>query len=299
MLRNATKRLMMGPQMFGNQFGPGALNLLPKYTPVQYENAGVTGSDCTNFSAPAGTNTKNTTWTQLIASTSFDADGFYILYLAANGVADFLVDIGTGAAAAEVAFISNLYFSGCNGFTNIGWMYCPMAVPAGVRIAVRCQSSDANANMNIGLILCKGGPYRAQRCTRATTYGANTGDSGGTPVDPGGSANTFGGWVEINSSITNPIKFAMVCAGGQNNAARTDATHLTEMGIGANPNEVLVSNRMYTRQIGGVFDGVYPSLYGVWPTRPIPAGSRLVARSSCSTTDATDRVMDITVVGFD
>lgn len=264
---------------------------------IEFETAGIT-SDLTNFSAPAGTNTKNTTWTQLIASTSFDADGFYLRWVGVNGVADLLIDIGVGASSSEVAIVENMLITGCNGYTASGWCYMPLAVPAGVRLSCRSQSTDASANMNIGLNLVRGGYYETISCTRATTYGANTADSGGVSVDPGGSANTFGNWIEISSSTTNPIKHFVACVGGQNNAVRTDATHGFEIGTGANPDEVTLGPRFFVRQIGGPFDGVFPALHDA-KVDEVPAGTRLVARQACSITDATDRLFDVAVIGFD
>lgn len=280
---------------FARDLEPGQKlsDMLARYRPVQFA-----GQSAAGINVNASLNTKATTYSTIVASAAFDADGFFVRVLGSTTVADGLIDIAFGAASSEVVVVSNLCFNTGNGFQTMAEVYIPLPVPAGTRVSMRMQSTDgSNGGCNGSITLVRGGIYEKMRLNRATTYGANTADSGGVSVDPGGSANTFGNWIQIDAAIANPIKHAIMCIGGQNNGARTDAEHQFELGTGANPNEVTVIPNLYVRQIS-TYDALFPSWFGA-QVEPIPAGTRLVARQAASITDATDRLADVVVIGFD
>jgi hypothetical protein len=83
--------------------------------------AGFTASDFYDYQAytgsPSGT---YGAWSQLIASTPFDADGI-------------IVWLPPSAAGSEHIIIKNLIIAAQNGTTY--WLYAPIQVPAGSRIA--------------------------------------------------------------------------------------------------------------------------------------------------------------------
>lgn len=74
-----------------------------------------------------------------------------------------------------------------------------------------------------------GFPYGFESCL-ATTYGANTSTSAGTPVTGNTSTNSMGPWVQIGANTTNDICFVIVdldCSNSKGYAA------LLNLGIGA------------------------------------------------------------------
>jgi hypothetical protein len=76
-------------------------------------NIGTTSAEYgTSVAAPGSTHTKNTTYTELIASTSYAAYGITVLLsnvgTTASTNARALVDIAIGAASSEVVIIPNL-----------------------------------------------------------------------------------------------------------------------------------------------------------------------------------------------
>lgn len=247
--------------------------------------------------AAAGANTKGS-WVQVSASAPFDACGFYLQF-GGFGVAsqDVLLDIGVGAAASEQVILSNLPISVGSGFVAAqASPFVPLAIKAGQRIAARTQSSDASGGVEVGLQLCAGDFFSQIGLGRATTYGANTADSGGVSVDPGAVANTKGAWSQITASTTNPIRYMLICVGSQNNAVITSSNNLLDVGVGAAASEQVIVDDISLVGNGG------PDLYEpgiVGRAVSVAAGQRLAARKQCSITDATDRLNDIVIIGFD
>lgn len=269
---------------------------------------GVTGANTTvptclasqaTVATPVGTNTKGS-WTTVVSSCAFDADGFYIT-IRNGAVADFLVDIGIGSTgdAVDQTLVSNmLCSSGTNGAAV--WSvdaYIPLPVPGGSRIACRAQSTDASQSTVMTIRPVRGSYYRAIRCKRAVTYGSDTSDSGGTQVDPGGSAGTKGTYSQITAATENPIRQALLCFGSRNNGVfGTSHIQLVDFAVGSSGAEVIAHGDM--EMVGeGTADMYMPVWRNVFVN--IPAGSRLAARSSNTQTEATDRLWDIAVIGFD
>lgn len=265
---------------------------------VKTESAGVVEATPggTVVTSSSSANTKGS-WTEILASTSFDASGF-LLILESYGLTDtftFLVDISVGAAGSEVAIIENLAFSSRRGLGDS--MFVPLQIPAGSRVAVRCQSTSTSKSVEVVLNLISRSFTTHPGFQRATTYGAVTGDSGGTELDPGGTAHTKGSWVEITSSSTSPIREFLIFFGTRANVAVTQGDCLVDIGIGSAGSETTILENILLR-LGGEIDG--PSLVSFGPIPvTIPPGTRIAARCQSTVIDATDRLLDISLIGFD
>jgi len=131
---------------------------------------------------------------------------------------------------------------------------------------------------------------------RCETYGAVTADSGGTGVDPGGSANTKGAWSELTAATSFDIGALLVVVGTRANSA-VDASHeqLLDIGVGAASSEVVVLPDMALR--ASAVTDLYQPEFGFYFV-DIDAGSRIAARSEDNQTDATDRLLDVEAIGF-
>lgn len=260
-------------------------------SPVYYSQGTLT-----TITGAAGANTESA-WAQVLPAAGITADGFWLFVNYPAITADFLYDIGVGGAGSEVVLVENILVNATPlGLVAPYSVYIPLLIPAGARVAARCQSSDAAASPSLDIQLVKGGVHAAMRCRRATTYGANTADSGGVSIDPGGTINTKGAWTELAPAVEYPIDYMVVGIGGQNNGARTTMDHLVDIGFGpAGAEQVAVAN-IHVRQLTGG-NALFPSVHMRWPTR-VPAGQRLVARQSSTNSDATDRLIDVSVVGF-
>lgn len=241
----------------------------------------------------AGTNTK-TSWTD-VSGPDFDTDGFWLTIVGtSSAVADHLVDIGYGNTgdAVDVTLISNFLFSGGATFGTAVRVYVPLAIPAGERVAWRHQSSDGSSGLSMQLKYEKGGGYASQRLMKATTYGANTADSGGTSVDPGGSANSKGLYANLGA-ISAAHTYIILCLGTQNNATRTQANHFFDVACGTD----IYCQNLFALQTAGVdlfLPGAIPGFVD-----PMVVGANMQVRHSSSITDATDRLADAVVIGFD
>jgi hypothetical protein len=290
MLRNTDKGLKLGH--------PLGL-VVPRYEPYAESTGGANaaGSGGTDFAVGAVANTK-TGWTQIIASSSQRADGLLITVSPSNiATADYLVDIGIGGAGSETVLLSNLLYSVGSSATGFGpiSIFCPIYVAPGTRISARAQSSDTSAvGVSVIVRLIKGGTAERIRSTVATTYGADTSDSGGTAVDPGGSAHTKGAWTEISASVSVGFDSCLLLFGQRNNASNANQNMLLDIGVGASGSESVIFADMYMRILD--VEQIYPNC--IWLPISVKPGQRLAARCQCSGIDATDRVIDLVVVGF-
>lgn len=251
------------------------------------------GTSVTSDGAAADT---KGSYAEIIASTLFDSllSVFTFKSSQANS-RDFLVDIAVGAAASEQDVISNILVS---GRANSEVFMAPLLIAAGSRISARCQI-DSGTGLVIDVTARLFGKtfLNSAPLGRSISYGPNTSDSGAVSIDPGGVANTEGSYSQIVASTDNPIRAAIIAIGGQANNSRTTASWLVDLSTGAAASEQnVVEDMLVSTDASG--DDMRPQYFGPIPLN-VPAGTRLAARAQCSITDATDRLFDIAVYGFD
>lgn len=261
-------------------------------------NESLSGSEFGFVAAGSPANTKGS-YTQIVASCPFDAAGFFLSFGGSNNtnVFDSLVDVAVGGAGSEQVILSN-YLVSVSGFVAAKMsVFVPLKIAAGQRIAVRHQATTAGATLGIGIQIAAGDFFSDLTLGRATTYGADTSDSGGTQVDPGGIANTKGAWAQIVASTTNPSRYIIICVGSRANGVYdASSTSLMDIGVGAAASEQVLVDDLFAFVTGAtdVYDtGAHARSVSV------AAGQRLAARAQGSVTDATDRLRDIVVIGFD
>lgn len=239
-------------------------------------------------------NTKLSSYNEVLTATDSPID-YLTVDLQPGGVvnAQALVDIAVGPGGQEHILVSNIGVNSGTGFAA-AHIPLPMTVPAGTRISARYQRSNASLTMRVGVRgFSQGAGIGRSHCV---TYGATTATSRGTSIDPGGSANTKGSWVQLSAATTHPIRWMLLHLGNQANSARTDATYVVDIGVGAAASEsVIVANLMF--MIDDAYDEPVPAYIGPFPVS-IPTGSRLAARAACTITDATDRLFDIIAYGI-
>lgn len=113
---------------------------------------GSTGAQGTTLDPGATINTKGA-WAQLTASTTRAHKAIMILVGNNNNTTKttggYLIDVGAGAAGAEYTFLPNLYASVHAAPDIIGprvFGPFPCDIPAGTRLAMRCQASISTAS---------------------------------------------------------------------------------------------------------------------------------------------------------
>lgn len=236
-------------------------------------------------------NTKGS-WQEMIPSTYFDAAGMFAILSYADFTYDYLVDIGIGSAGNEQVIVPNMMKGGTmySSRFNENPINIPMFIPASSRISFRCQCSTGSKPIRLQVVLYafSGTPFFIGR---VKDYGTNTGDSGGTSVDPGGSANTFGNYSEITASTDFDARGFWIGFGNKANAARTTADWRVNIAIGGSGNEqIIIPNYHICAQASGCsLSQVNTPIFWF----PIPAGTRIAANAMCDITDATDRTFDI------
>lgn len=237
-------------------------------------------------------NTKGS-YAELLASATYDAQGFFLwMQKAGHSNNDVLVDVAVGAAASETIIVNNLV--GPNvGNGECTQYYIPLPIPAGTRLSARCQAVGASDVSKIGVTLASGHPLGWSGGS-VTTYGANTTDSGGVSVDPGGTANTKGAYSELTSSTTYDHRALILAIGEQNNFVRSSSGFRIDLAVGAGGSEqIIIPDILMAQSAGG--DNFMPRSFHF--RTHIPAGSRIAVRAQCSITDASDRLFDAILYG--
>lgn len=270
--------------------------------PVVYEGqrietaVNLAASTGINITANATPNTKGS-WTTLLASSAFNASAIIIMVAGGNNNQDTLLDIAIGAAASEQVVCENLFAVAGANVKAAGWYYIPIEIPAGTRLSARTQSTTASNILRLSVCLITSGFNSQSPYGRvSTTYGANTADSGGVNIDPGGTINTDGSWIEIIASTSFYHAQLIVCFSWQLNTSRTSCTWLVDVAIGAAGSEqVIIPDILIAAD--GTSDLVWPPVTLPFDVN-IPEGSRLAIRARCSINDATDRTFDAGIVGI-
>lgn len=145
-----------------NQYGGASLMLINRGN-SKGEHIGIIdslGSVLTNSSGtavnPGTTANAKGAWVQLIASTVHDYKAL-ILGLSfsggSSGTDSYLFDIGVGAAGSEQIVVPD-FWAGCDNtaFVHNASPEFPVNVPAGSRIAVRCQCTTASSIAYVNLL---------------------------------------------------------------------------------------------------------------------------------------------------
>lgn len=248
----------------------------------------------TTVTANATPNTKGTSFTELIAATSFTARGI-IISTETPELDSSLLDIAVGAPTFETIVIPDLLLSANGNVNHMSLAYFPITIPAGSRISAHMASTTGGETAQVVIHLIGGGFSAPAAFSKVTAYGVVTADSGGTQVDPGGTAHTKSSpWTEIEDSTEFPMQGLVIAAGAQANGTMATSQWLVDIGVGSPPEQVIIPNwRLY----GNLGEELTPNISPVFPVS-IPKGSRLAVRMQCSITDAADRLLDFVLYGI-
>lgn len=255
---------------------------------VNYKGTG--GGVGYNDVPTTGTNVKGA-WTELVSALPLPIDGFTVC-MGGAGQAYYQVDIGVGAAGAEVPIVQNILFRTANDFgANGRYVDFPYPLPAGARIVARQANSVGTARSVRTSVIARAarGPGRTAPIARCTTYGASA-FSAGTDVDPGGTVGAYGAWVQFAAALTYPVRRIVLTM--VNQAGQVFASYKFDIGVGAAGAEVVVAKDLpnHNADIG---QGCPPGV--LWADVNIPAGARLAIRMA-SDSNAANRIMNMTAI---
>lgn len=260
----------------------------------RYGSAGISLGDSqgTAVASHVSIHTKGA-WIELDSASDIDAHGIIVYIESADDARRFLVDIGIGAGGSEQLIINNLHVDP-RGFCVHAFPF-PISIPVGTRIAARCQSTVGSAGCRVALTLLSHGFLGGVKPNVVTTYGAATGTTGGTQIDPGATANTKGAYSELTAATTAPIRELLVSVGNRSNTALALAGYLLDIAIGAAASEqVIIPNLPITA--GSLSNEFAPHVFPPLSVN-IPTGTRLSARAQSTTNNATDRLFDVVLYG--
>ncbi len=253
----------------------------------------------TAITASASANAKGS-YTQLVASLSGSVNGFFVIVSAVTtSNRSYLLDIATGGAGSETVIVANLPVQIGGDYHGGNFVvFVPLPISSGTRVAARCQSSTGSSQIFMSLLTVAGELSNLLTSAVASTYGATTGTSRGTSIDPGAVADTKGTYVQMTAatSTSNNLKWLIVLVGNQSNAAMSVATWALDIATGAAASEtVVVPDLIFSSSTA--FDAVIPGFYCL-PV-DIANGTRIAARAKCTITDATDRLVDLVLIGVE
>jgi hypothetical protein len=261
-----------------------------------YEVIGaVPGSSAGTVVTAAGSANTEGAWVELVASTAAEASWIEVVLAVPTGTR-FLVDIGTGGAGAEAVLLPDLHTDSANSTSSgITAVYrFPVAIPAGTRIAARCQSGNASATVQVMAVLGQGDPGALAAPGGVVAYGASAADSGLTAIDPGATPHTDSAWVELAASTSDDVAWLVVAAGHNGAVLGANTTWLVDIATGAAASEVvLIPDVLFASAASEDTISERARGYAV----AVPAGTRIAARARCNVGTATQRLLDVAVYG--
>ena len=214
-------------------------------------------------------------WFELCAALPVASD-LLSVYIGGGSVpAYYQIDIGIGAAGAEVPIIQNLLHRSDSDYAVHGHVYdirIPLA--AGTRIVVRqCNNVGSARQPRVAVVSrCSRGAGRPAPVARFTSYGASA-FSAGTDVDPGGTIQTKGAWVQFTAACTYPVRLASFSVVQQ--SGFVFQSFRFDIGVGAAGAEVAVGKDL-PLHVADLGRGIPPGTG--WVDVNIPAGTRLSMR---------------------
>ena len=205
--------------------------------PASWEtNLSATSRAGTTLTA-SGTPHAEGAWVELLASTAATVEkiAFRIRNVAVNATdTGMLVDLATGAAASEAAFLNNLDSGGAEvgsaSTVSQGRTYSfPKRIAASTRVSARPQATVASDTAEVAIMLGQGCVH-VENVGNWVTYGANAAASIGTSTPQGSGA--YGAWTEIGTtSEAHNLFFVGFDALADTTTAQRDV--LVKIGYGA------------------------------------------------------------------
>ncbi len=241
-----------------------------------------------------GANGSYGSWVQIIASTTYDACWMTVRIWPTNGSSTrTFTQIGVGAGGSEVVLANDLYATSSTSGTVFTEYWFPVSVPAGTRLAARCQQNAAADANNVEIGLFDGSFTHMEGCGGVDSIGFVSGSTAATDIDPGGTINTKGAYSQLVASTAKDYLGVMISV-GYNAASSTAVTApaLFDLAIGAGGSELVIVADYGWSQGGAISQSICPFI----PVN-IPAGTRVSARASQGANTVGSRVMGLIAYG--
>ena len=213
-------------------------------------------------------------WTQLVASTTFDAAAIALVATAVGALGTAtgsVIEIGIGASGAETV-VARVAVGSHAGYDVL----IPVRVPSGSRVSARIQSVVTGGKtgvLQVGFVPQIGGFLGA---ADTDVYGVDTATSRGTNV----AASDV--WTQVTASTTRAYRGAVVVFSVSNDT-QTNTSPIGELGTGASGSETTIATLRFrgtTNEAITTDQPMMPFLY----VGNIPAGTRLAVRQNSGQT---------------
>jgi hypothetical protein len=234
-------------------------------------------------------------YVELIASTPFACTRVKVTHTAGPGIngTTFLTDLATGSLGSETVIVANMISEspGVAVTGGCGTIDLPLSLPAGTRLAMRTQCNvTGSRTVRVALELSAAGDTPGPASYE--TYGANTTTTRGALVDAGATANVKGAYTELIASTSAITQVLVVIASGGANTSPSNVPFAVDIATGADGSEVvLIPDIRFVPHSNGITPRAVTLL------TYIPAGTRIAVHASCGVNDATDRLLDIVLLG--
>lgn len=279
---------------------PGGIgSIATGQTPMANAGAQLATSLGTTVAVNAAANTMGS-WVQLVASLPNDINGFDLMVENLPGFHGFLINIGIGAAAAEVVLIPQV--SVCSVVSGSGHylIHIPVALPAGTRISAQAQSSSGGSDTcAVSILYGDSALNDLQTFGAPINYGGDPTNSTGTVVDPGTTANTKGFFTQIAAATTVDIAVLQLMVDSLKSLMA--GAFLLDIAIGAAGSEqVILPNIVVVNGTGPFNTTGGGTINQQLPLKRIniPAGTRLSARVQSTQTAAANRKLGLSFLGY-
>lgn len=262
---------------------------------VSFSTLGVDTATSLGTAVAAGSNVKGTA-VEFSASTAITCKTLY-LYAWASGAAAssaYLIDVMTDASLATVT-VPDLYLDFFGGASKrITQQYVvPCDIASGTRLGVRAEGTTGagTEEVTVAIILCDTA-LPGLTSVASVAYGTTAGSSDkATSYDPGGSANTKGGYTALSASVSASAQWLYINVGGLRNTTTTTGSYLMDVAIGgAGAESVKIANVPLGVDAGSDY-------YSPYSLGPFPASDfqsqRLSVNLQSTLTDATDRLVGL------
>lgn len=276
-------------------------------TPVGANTADSTAVNVVGDVRPANPFVKTgLTFTELVASTSEDWAGFYIV---SSQGREGIMSVWKGAAASEVR-VATMPMKSPLLAQDSFMMYVPIPIPSGTRLSINIAGRStallnevqisgvpsSNFAAEPTFTIMDAGPF--DLTNSSTLYGKSP------LVDPGGTANTAGSYTELSNADSNnvisgsslPHQYKYLgFAFGDDEQNQTAHDRLWTVAHGAAASEVDFITNLYDSVSAletNILNGV------LWIPWDRASGDRISAKMQCSIIDAADRIGSVYLFGL-
>lgn len=224
-----------------------------------------------------------------IGTATYNATGIILTMLPGSTSYSWLVDLSLDSGAAYV-ILSNFLVDVPTAIGTVR-VFIPISIPAGATVYCRCQCSAANKAISAAISFLSGDFAGLSPYTKIETLGAGVdSSSGGTKLDPGGTAYIKSGYVQIGSASTIAAKHLIISCGARR-AALASGRFGFDLAIGeTGAQQVFLANILFYPHTLRLID-----LVGFGISANFPAGTKFWANPVCTVTTTPGRQFDMVI----